>query len=243
MNVFRHSVVLTVCILGLGCSSQPIITTQSIGSHVAWTEEEWIRIERGEKKPKRFVVWGDHQAVTTTIVNHLMASGHGVIERARLQDIFNEQKIILRHSTDDYADVVRVGRLLGANVVVFGESTVRSMPLSSMPREITMSDRLLAGSAAGGNPGAIQMLQLKQQAGDRMTVYQLNVAVRAVDVESGEVRWSGSSGFSQPITDLEPSLGALTNAAMGRAVCPIERGAKWTEFNSGKPNETWGCRK
>lgn len=202
-----------------------------------------MRIERGEKKPKRFVVWGDHQAVSTTIVNHLMASGHGVIERARLQDIFNEQKITLRHSSDDYADVVRVGRLLGANIVVFGESTMRSVALSSVPRDITISERLLAASAAGGDQGAIQMLQQRQQAADRMTVYQLGVAVRAVDVESGEVRWNGSSRFSQPVTDLEASLGALTNAAMGRAVCPIERGSKWTEFSSDKPNERWGCSK
>ncbi len=243
MKTSHGIAILLLGLLSLGCATQPVVSTQSTGSHMAWSEEEWRAAERGEKKPKRFVVWGDHQIVTSTIMSSLQSAGHGVIERARLQDIFNEQKIVLTHSSDDYSTVFRVGKLLGANIVIFGESVTRAMPLSAVPRDITVSERLLGMSAGGGNPGALQLLQQRQEAANRLTAYQLSVAIRAVDVESGEVRWSGGSHLSQPVTDPESALVGLTTAAMGRALCPIERGAKWTEFSSDKPNEPWGCSK
>jgi hypothetical protein len=58
------------------------------------------------------------------LTSFYLSNGIGVLERAQLQRLFDEQHIILRHSSDDTADVLRVGRLAGAGYVVFGEANI-----------------------------------------------------------------------------------------------------------------------
>ncbi len=57
--------------------------------------------------------------------------------------------------------------------------------------------------------------------------YQCSVAVRAVNVEIGEVRWSGAAWYPRPVQDLDESVRLLTAMAIARARCPIERGFAW----------------
>lgn len=51
----------------------------------------------------------------------LQENGAIVVERARLQEIFEEHRIQLTHSSDDDSKILRVGRLAGAERVVFIE--------------------------------------------------------------------------------------------------------------------------
>jgi hypothetical protein len=245
--------ILLVGLFGAGCASQPsnsTITTISNGSHIFWTDEQWKDWEHGKKTLRRYVVWGDHQGVTSTVTSALQQNGQSVVERARLQEVFNEQKIVLTHTAEDYSDVFRVGRLLGADVVVFAESELRHDVLT-VPYQPSTSERigntLLGMSAGGGNQQALGLLQLQQQERNRhatnQRIYHVGVSVRAVKIESGEILWNGASRMSHPITDPETALILLTSAAMHRAVCPLERGAKWTEFRGDKPEDPWGCSK
>jgi hypothetical protein len=57
--------------------------------------------------------------------------------------------------------------------------------------------------------------------------YQCSVAIRAVNVEIGEVRWSGTAWYPRPVQDLDESVRQLTAMAIARARCPIERGFAW----------------
>lgn len=57
--------------------------------------------------------------------------------------------------------------------------------------------------------------------------YHCNVAIRAVNVEIGEVRWTGTAWYPRPVTDPEEGIRVLTATAIARARCPIERGFFW----------------
>lgn len=49
----------------------------------------------------------------------MLAKGHRVVERARLDQLFEEQRIILSHTPEDAGNILRVGRLVGASHVIF----------------------------------------------------------------------------------------------------------------------------
>src|SRR2546428_6023094 len=54
--------------------------------------------ERGNKR--RFVIWSNYPVATNTITGEVLQGGHTVVERARLDEVFNEQKIRLTHTPD-----------------------------------------------------------------------------------------------------------------------------------------------
>jgi len=70
-------------------------------------------------KPEAVVIWADHAGVEHHLAGVLLQGGYTVVERARLQQIFNEQKIRLMYTPDSEADVLHVGRLAGATQVIF----------------------------------------------------------------------------------------------------------------------------
>lgn len=138
------------------------------------------------------------------------------MERSRLDQVFSEQAIRLTHTPDDDAQILRVGKLLGADRIIFAEHTISSNIVSSAYI-----------SKYGG--------QSRSE-----TVYHVSVAVRSVNVETGEVRWSGSAQYPRPINNPESGLSFLTQSAIARALCPIEEGWTWTETSI---LDQGGCRK
>lgn len=121
---------LVLSFLGLllmSCSSTiyPVTT----GAHVH--QQPW------GLKTDRYVVWANDPRVGQVITGHLLEWGMTVVERARLQQIFDEQKITLLHTPDDTKAVLRVGRLVGATHVVFVESEVKP-PVQAIACKDTM---------------------------------------------------------------------------------------------------------
>ncbi|HKQ34474.1 MAG TPA: hypothetical protein VJT11_04125 [Nitrospiraceae bacterium] len=70
-------------------------------------------------KPETVVIWANDIGVEHHLAGILLQTGYRVVERGRLQQIFNEQKIRLMNTPDSEADVLQVGRLAGATQVVF----------------------------------------------------------------------------------------------------------------------------
>ena len=138
------------------------------------------------------------------------------MERTRLQQIFKEQEIRLTHTSDDDAQILRVGKLVGADRVVFGEHTISSNVVSRSSFNVY----------GGGSRSE--------------TVYNVSVSVRSVDVETGEIRWSGSALYPSPINNPESAISYLTQAAVARANCLIEMGYEWKELSA---SEKGGCLK
>jgi len=208
VNGLRHH--LFVCILGgvtslglISCSTVYPVTT---GSHV----------QNEMEKKYRMVIWATHPAMASTIMSMAQQGGNTIVERSRLDQVFKEQQIRLTHTSDDDAQVLRVGKLLGADRVIFAEHTISS---SNFNKAVV--------SAYGGSSSS-------------QAVYNLSVSIRSVDVETGEVRASGTAYYPKPITNPDAGLIGLTRAAVARAACRIEKEYEWKELNG---SETGGCRK
>lgn len=155
-------------------------------------------------KPPRAVVWGNHPVVVDAATQTMQEMKVQVVERARLKEILNEQKVRLTNTSDDEADLLRVGRLLGADQIIFADATVNSKEVQRVV------------DSYGGNTKA-------------ETVYELSVSVRNVSIETGEVRWSGTATYPKSVTHLNQGLIDLTRHAMLHAVCPLENGYTWDE--------------
>ncbi|HXX73905.1 MAG TPA: CsgG/HfaB family protein [Nitrospiraceae bacterium] len=155
-------------------------------------------------KPPRAVVWGNHPAVVDAATQTMQEMKVQVVERVRLKEILNEQKVRLINTSDDEAELLKVGRLLGADQIVFADAAV----LSEEVQRIVDS--------YGGFSQA-------------ETVYQLSVSVRNTSVETGELRWSGTATYPKPVTNRDEGLIDLTRHAMSHAVCPLENGYTWDE--------------
>lgn len=155
-------------------------------------------------KPPRAVVWGNHPAVVDAATQTMQEMHVQVVERARLKEILNEQKVRLTNTSGDEAELLKVGRLLGADQIVFADAAVNSKEVQRVV------------DSYGGLSQA-------------ETVYQLSVSVRNVSIETGELRWSGTATYPKPVTNRDEGLIDLTRHAMSHAVCPLENGYTWDE--------------
>jgi hypothetical protein len=127
-----------------------------------------------------------------------------VVGPARLKELLNEQKVHLTNTSDDEAALLKAGRLLGADQIIFADATVNSKEVQRVV------------DSYGGHSQTEK-------------VYQLGVSVRNLSVETGAVRWSGTATYPTPVTNLDQGLIALTRHAMSHAVCPLENGYTWDE--------------
>ena len=73
-------------------------------------------------KPETVIIWANHPEVEHHLAGVLLHHGYTVVERARLQAIFNEQKVRLTHTPDSEADLLHVGHLVGATQVIFADT-------------------------------------------------------------------------------------------------------------------------
>lgn len=142
------------------------------------------------------VVWGNHAGASGEVVTLLQQRGYRVVERSRLRQVFDEQKIILTQTPDDEAQLLKVGKLLGAGVITF----VDTHTSSTLVRNRIVNRR--GGSAR------------------TETIIHASVSVRGVDIETGEVMWTGTAHYTQSIENPEAGLIDLTQAAVARGLCP-----------------------
>lgn len=203
--------------------SRPLIVTS--GSHNLATMKT-----SPVNRPRAVVVWGNHPAAVGPIVDLVQSQGNTVLERTRLQSVFDEQKIRLTHSSDDMADLLKVGKIVGADSIIFAD----------------VSHRAETRSGVYNTPGAIlpmggMLLAVPPKSESYSeTLHHISVAVRGVNVEDGTVRWSGSATVNQPVKNPDAAVGYLTNAAILRALCRVEKGYEWVEQG---PWRKWGCLK
>ena len=138
------------------------------------------------KPTHRLVVWGAEPNAVGTATSWLLKRGYRVVERAKLYQVLEEQRIQLTHTPEDEAHVLGVGKLIGAQMVVFVETKITSQE---------------AGSAV-----------VTQYGGSAKTysVYNLGMTIRGVDVETGEVQWVGTGRYPKPARNIEDGIVKLT---------------------------------
>ena len=145
----------------------------------------------------RVVIWGGHPAATGTAINWLQRQGLRIVERAQLQKVFDEQSIRLTHTPDDEAQVLRVGKLIGADVVVFLDTPV------------TGGSRTVGGGFVYGNVGSSSL--------DSASVYSTSAWIRGVSIDTGEVLWSATARYTESFSNLDHVVALLTCHALATA--------------------------
>ena len=145
----------------------------------------------------RVVVWGGHPAAAGTTINWLQRQGLRIVERVQLQKIFDEQRIQLTHTPDDEAQVLRVGKLLGADAVAFLDTPV------------TSGSRAKGSSLFWQGSGGSSL--------DSASVYSTSVWIRGVSIETGEVLWSATARYPQSFESVDHVLALLTCHALATA--------------------------
>ena len=73
---------------------------------------------------------GDSTKVQSGTVTPLQQGGLRIVERSRLLQVFEEQKIRLTYSTDDDAQILKAGKILGSDSIVFVETEISSSQTS-----------------------------------------------------------------------------------------------------------------
>lgn len=149
-------------------------------------------------KITRTIVWGGHPSATGTAITWLQRHRVKVIERVRLQQLFDEQNIRLMHSSEDDAQVLKVGRMIGAGVAVFVDTPV------------TTGSHMVSDAFAYRGIGSAST--------KGSTVHSTSVWVRGVDVETSEVLWSGTARYPETFdANLDDILAGLTCHALATA--------------------------
>lgn len=204
----RTIATMSACLVLLfGAACAHVVYPVTTGSHA---------VPGPDTKPiKSVVVWSNDAGVGNTLISIFQKFDVVVVEREQLQQVFKEQQIRLTHTSDDDADILRVGKLIGADRVVFAEASNREARVSSASVD-----------KYGGEYSS-------------QVVYHLRVAVRAVEVETGKIRWSGTAVNAGAVNNPEASLNALAMFAVFRAICPVEKGYVWVELSAESEKE--GC--
>lgn len=194
----RSIAMMSVCLFQLfGAACAHVVYPVSTGSHA---------VPGPDTKPvKSVVVWSNDAGVGNTLISILQKFDVVVVERAQLQQVFKEQQIRLTHTSDDDGDILRVGKLIGADRVVFAEASNREARFSSA------SVDQYGGQSSSG------------------VVYHLSVAVRGVEVETGKIRWAGTAFTPSAVNNPDVALDLLATTAVLRAICPMEKGYVWVE--------------
>jgi len=123
--------------------------------------------------------------------------GFDVIERARLFDILNEQKLYLTGAIDD-SQSLKVGKLLGAKAIVVGEVGQYTTQQRSTDTVYIPITNFTTGRTT-----------YFPRQGQQWNENFVSVALRVIDVESGQLIYSGSGYFDRGITNPPQQIAEL----------------------------------
>lgn len=139
------------------------------------------------ERQARIVVWGGNLTANAAVTTWLQKLGLTIIERARVQQVFAEQRIVLTNTPYDDAQMLRVGKLIGLDQIVYVDVS------------------------------AVEVGTIRPLFNPPITTYIANVAVRGVRVETGEVVWSGTARYRNPIMGHDDYVVRLSCQALATA--------------------------
>ena len=111
----------------MGCGSEWISMAEAKAALEASpypvTTGSYIPSKDNIPRYRRYAIWSNHPSVTDVLTSTLLSDGQTVVERHRLHQIFDEQKIRLTHTPEE-TEVLRVGKLAGADQIIFAETSI-----------------------------------------------------------------------------------------------------------------------
>lgn len=171
----------------------------------------------------RAVVWGGRPDSVQSASTWLLKRGLLVVDQAKVLQTAAEQKVNLTNYQYLETDVLRMAKLVGARLVVFSNAEVGSWEALDWSTGIPHSQR----------------------------VYSATISLRAVDVNTGEIEWSGKAQSTERFSNIEVGISLLTCHALATAwgmrnpgttapenVCPQGSGVMVTETHRSPTNPT-----
>jgi len=198
------------------------LTIVTTGAHLPVSDEYWEKVQesiRTKQNRRAYAVWATSSAAANMAIEMFRERGNVMVEPARVSEVLDQQQIRLTRTNEDDIHILRAAKLTGAERVLF----------------LDVSEHTEMWSRHG----------LYDQNTGYGAVYLPSVAVRAVDIESHEVRWSGQATLSKPLLEsVHPKMiGWMTRAAIIHATCFTERGYKLVQDGAVPFGTEWGCIK
>jgi hypothetical protein len=137
----------------------------------------------------RAVVWGTRPDIVHSVSTWLLKKGILVVDQTKLMQAASDQKISISGYQYVETDVLRTAKLVGARLVVFANAEV----------------------------GAWEVLGMDSGWPRTMRVYAGTISLRAVDVNTGEIEWSGKAQSSDRFNNLEEGISQLACHALATA--------------------------
>jgi hypothetical protein len=137
----------------------------------------------------RAVVWGTRPDTVQSVSTWLLKRGILVVDQTKLMQAAADQKVSISGYQYLETDVLRTAKLVGARLVVFANAEVGSWEVLGMDYGLPRS----------------------------MKVYSGTISLRAVDVNTGEIEWSGKAQSSDRFNNLEEGISQLTCHALATA--------------------------
>ena len=157
----------------------------------------------------RAVVWGTRSDTVQSVSTWLLKKGILVVDQTKLMQAAADQKVSINGYQYLETDVLRTAKLVGARLVVFANAEV----------------------------GSWEVLGIDYGLPRNMKVYSGTISLRAVDVNTGEIEWSGKAQSSDRFNNLEEGISQLTCHALATAwglrnpgntspesICPVGSG-------------------
>lgn len=167
----------------------------------------------------RAVVWGGRPDTIQSASTWLLKKGILVVDQTKVLQAAADQKVSLTGYQYIETDVLRMAKLVGARLVVFTNAEVGSWEALNWSAGFPRSQK----------------------------VYSATIALRAVDVNTGEIEWSGKAQSTERFGNIEEGISLLTCHALATAwgmrnpgavapenVCPPGSGLMTSEVGSPK---------
>ena len=167
----------------------------------------------------RAVVWGGRPDTVQSASTWLLKKGVLVVDQTKVLQAAADQKVSLTGYQYLETDVLRMAKLVGARLVVFSNAEV----------------------------GSWEALDWSSGFPHNRRVYSATVALRAVDVNTGEIEWSGKAQSTERFSNIEEGVSLLTCHALATAwglrnpgavapesICPPGSGLMSTEMSPPK---------
>jgi hypothetical protein len=171
----------------------------------------------------RAVVWGSRPDTVQSVSTWLLKKGILVVDQTKLMQAAADQKVSISGYQYLETDVLRTAKLVGARLVVFANAEVGSW-------EVLGRYYLLPRT---------------------MKVYSGTISLRAVDVNTGEIEWSGKAQSVERFNNLEEGISQLSCHALATAwglrnpgatspegVCPVGSGIMAQDSPPKSPAQT-----
>jgi hypothetical protein len=137
----------------------------------------------------RAVVWGGRADTVQSVSTWLLKKGILVVDQAKVLQAAADQKVSLSGFQYIETDVLRTAKLVGARLVVFANAEVGSWEVVSWDSALPHNQK----------------------------VYAATINLRAVDVNTGEIEWSGKAQSTDRFGNLEDGITVLTCHALATA--------------------------